>query len=179
MDPGLEQLLADGGPVLVGGAENVEGFLLVFLHDQLGGFGIRGRADDGGETRGRTVDEFHPAFAEDGVVGGAQPDLAGLFVDLLGVQVEIRVLQIADRLLNFKGEQGGHAGVQQGPEVWQVVLALEVRRQELAGDLQRLLHVLEGFHLVAGQRVDDRQVVGGVGEADLGGGLVFFQCGLE
>ena len=171
LHPGLQQLLGHGGVVVLGGEKDVEAALLVFLDDHLGRCGIRGSADDGGEPGGGAVHELNPALAEHGVVGRTEPDLAGLLVDLLGVQVEVRLVQVAQGLPNLEAEECRHAGVQQRPEIGQVVHALDVRRKQLADHLQRLLHVFQLLDLEAEQGVNHRQIVGGVGKPHRGVGV--------
>jgi len=52
-----------------------------------------------------------------------------------------------------------------------MVRAFDVRRQEFAHGLQHLLHVLKFLDLDTEQRVNYRQVVGGVGKTHLGVGV--------
>jgi hypothetical protein len=53
-----------------------------------------------------------------------------------------------------------------------VVLALDVRRQQTPGKFQGFFQIFQGFHLHSGEGVDHRQVIGRVGETDLGVGVV-------
>ncbi len=176
LDTGFQELLDGRGAVVVGRAEDVEASALVLFDDVLGDFRGRGGADDGGKTGGRAVHELHAAFSQDGVVGRTHPDLAGVDVRILFGMVEVRLVQDAQGFENLIGEDGGHAGVQQGPQVGQVVLALDMRGQQAPGECQGFFEVFQGFHLHAGEGVDHRQVVGGVGKADLGVGVVGLKC---
>jgi len=132
LHPGLEQLLGHRGVVVLSGQEDVKAAFLVLFDNQLGGLGVRCRADDGGKAGGRSVHELDATLAENGVVGRAQPDLAGLLIDLLCVQIEVRLVEVAQGFTDLEAEERRHAGVQQRPEVRQVVRALDVRRQQFA-----------------------------------------------
>jgi hypothetical protein len=118
---------------------------------------VWGRADDGGKSGRRAVDELHAALPHDRIVGSTEPDLAGFQVHFFSGQVEVGIIQVAQGLLDFKGEESGHAGIQQGPQVGQMVAALDMGRQQFAGELQGLFHIFEGFDFDTGERIDHRQ----------------------
>ncbi len=168
-------MLDHGGTVLIGRAENVQAAALVFFHDHLGGFRIGCRTDDGRKTGGRTVDELDASLTENRVVGRTEPDLAGFDVRFFGVQVKIRFLEISQGFVELECQQGSHTGIQQWSEVGYVVVALYVGRQQPAGKIQGLFHVLQCFDLQAEQGVNDRQEVGGVGKSDFGVRVVGLQ----
>ena len=102
---------------MAGRQENVQAAPLIFLNDHLGNFRIGRRADNGGKPRSGAVDKFNPAFSENGIIGSSQPDFTGFFIDILGMQIKIRLVQVAQDLSDFKRKQGGHAGVQKRPQV--------------------------------------------------------------
>ena len=141
------QLLGHIGSVVVGRQEYIEAPLLVFLHDHLGDLRIRGGTHNGGKAGGRAVHELHASFSEDGVVGRSQPDLAAFDVRIFRMQIEIGIVQVPKGLLDLIGEQTGHAGIQQRPEIGQMMLAFHMRRQQPPGKIQRLFQVLEGLDL--------------------------------
>jgi hypothetical protein len=64
--------------------------------------------------------------------------------------VEIRIVQQPQGFHDLIGEDGGHTGIQQGPQVGQVVFALDVRRQQTPGKFQGFFQIFQGFHLHAG-----------------------------
>ena len=55
--------------------EDIEVLLLQLLGDFGGDLLSRGGAQDGGKAGGGAVHELHAAFAQDDVIGGAQPDV--------------------------------------------------------------------------------------------------------
>jgi hypothetical protein len=77
LNTGFQQLLDGRGAVVVGRTEDVEAAFLVLFDDHPWRFPDWGGTDDGGKTGCRTVHELHAAFTQDGVVGRAEPDLAG------------------------------------------------------------------------------------------------------
>jgi len=172
---GLDQLIGDGGVILVGCQKNIKAAPLVVFDDILGYFSIWCRTDDGRKARGRAVDEFNASFTEHSVVRSAQPDLAGVFIDIFGMEVEIRFGEIPDGLLDFKGKERRHAGIQQGPQIGQVVGAFDMRRQQFSGEFQRFFDIFKGFDLNAQQGIDHRQKIGRVGKSNLGIGIKGFQ----
>ncbi len=93
LSTGFQQLLDGRGAVVVGRAKDVEASALVLFNDVLGDFRVGGGADHGGKARGRTVHEFHASFSQDGIVGRAYPDLAGVDVRVLFGMVEVRLVQ--------------------------------------------------------------------------------------
>ena len=122
---GLNELLGYRGGAfdVPGRTEDVEVLLLVFQDHVHGFLDAGGGADDGGEPGGGAVYELDAAFPEDGVVGRAQPDIGGAFVnDFFTADVEIGVFQVADGLKDLFGDEGGHTGVQAGSQVGQVML---------------------------------------------------------
>jgi len=68
------------------------------------------------------------------------------------------------------GEEGGDAAVERLTEVRQPHLVAGDRVQQALGPLDHLREVAELLDLLAGERVDHRQVVGGVGERHRGVG---------
>jgi len=82
LDAGVDELLGEGGPRLVGAHEDVEVLLLVVLGNHLGRLRIGRRPDDRGKTRCRTVDELDAALAHDRVVSSPQPDPASLDITI-------------------------------------------------------------------------------------------------
>ncbi len=80
---------------MTGGQENVQTAFLVILDNIFGNFRIRRSADDGGKTRCGSVHKLHPAFTENGIIGRPQPDFSSFLIDILGMQIKIRFVQIA------------------------------------------------------------------------------------
>ena len=76
----------------------------------------------------------------------------------------------AHALERLFGEEGGDAAVQRLAEVRQPHLVAGDRVQQALGPLDHLRQVAELLDLLAGEGVDHRQVVGGVGERDRGVG---------
>ena len=160
---------------MVGSAEDIEVLLLIILDNHLGDLSVGGSTDDSRETRGRTVDELDAALPEDDVVGRADPDLAGINIRILRIDIEIGLPENTQGLFHLIGEDTGHTGIEEGSEVGQMVAALDMRRQQAAGELHRFFEVFQGLALDTGQRVDDRQIVGGIGKPDLGAGVIGLQ----
>ena len=129
----FDQLLGKGRARLVGAHEDVKVLLLIVFGDHLGDFRIGRRADDGGKTGGAAVHELDAALAHDGVVGSTEPDLAVLDIAIFAGQVEIGIFHVADGLDHFFGQNGGHTGIQQMPQIGHVdvALGLDVGRQKL------------------------------------------------
>ncbi len=167
LNPGFDELVGHAGAVVVGCTEDVQVLLLVVFHDHLGGFRIRAGAYDGRKARGTAVHELYPALTQDNVVGRTDPHLAAFQVGIFLREVEIRFAQNPQGLDDLVGENGSHTGVQQGPEIWQMVFTLDVRRQQPAREFQGFFQIFQFFHLHAGQRVDNGQVVTGIGKFNL------------
>ena len=87
---------------MAGGQENIQAALLVLFDNHLGGFRIRSSAHDGGKPRGSAVHKLNTAFTEHGIIGGPEPNFPGFFVDIFGVQIKIRFIQIAYRFSDLK-----------------------------------------------------------------------------
>jgi hypothetical protein len=85
------------------------------------------------------------------VVRRTHPDLAGFDVRVFLGNVEIRLPDDPQRFLDFKSENGGHARIQKGPEIRQVVLALYMGRQELACEFKGFFQIFKGFHFHPGE----------------------------
>ena len=164
---GFEQLLGHRSVIVTGGQKNVKTASLVFLDNHFGDFGIRCSPYNGGKARCGTVHKLDPPFTKNGIIGGPQPDFSGFFVDIFGVQIKFRLVQVAQRLSDLKREKRGHTGIQQRPQIRQMVHALDVGRQKLAAHIQHLLHVFQRFDFNSQQRVNHRQIVGGVGKSHL------------
>jgi len=134
-------------------------FLLQFrrdLHRELVGWS---RAGDRGKARGRAVDKFDAAFAHDDIVGGPEPDA------LNGIGAH----EILAGLDHLAGEQRRHAGVERLAEVGQPHLFGRTLRQELFRPFKDPPQIGQRLHFLAGERIDDRQIVGGVGKPDRAG----------
>ena len=85
--------------------------------------------------------------------------------------------QVLAGLDDLAGKQRRHAGVQGVAQVGQPDLLRRAGRQQLLGPPQNPAQVGQRLHLLAGEGVDHRQVIGRVGEAD-GAGLAFGRDGL-
>ena len=117
----------------------------------------RGRgAYDGGKARGRAVDELDAAFADDDVVGRAQPDAVH----------RVRADQVLAGLDDFEGKQRSHARVQSAAQIGQPDILAGHRRQQPVALVENLLHVRELVHPLAQKRVDHRQGISGIGKAN-------------
>lgn len=78
------------------------------------------------------------------------------------------MLQVTQGLFEFKRKESGHTGVQQGPQVRQMVMPLHMGGQKTAGKFQGFFHIFQRFNLHSRQRVDNGQEIGGIGEPHLG-----------
>ena len=88
------------------------------------------------------------------------------------MHIEIRFRQIAQGLFDFKGENRGHTGIQQGPQIRQMIAALDMGRQKAAGKIHRLFQIFQGLDFHAGKGVNDRQIICGIGKSDFGVGII-------
>ena len=137
------------------GHEDVQVLLLQLAGDAYGVLHRGSGAYDGGETGSRAVDEFHPALADDDVIGCTQPDA----VDRVGAD------QVFAGFDDLEGKQGGDARVQGAAQIRQPEIFAGHRRQQPMALVENLLHVGELVDSLAQERVDDRQGVSGVGKA--------------
>ena len=152
------QLLRELPSVRAAGHQDVEVLLLQLARDSdrdlVGGRGAR----DGGEAGRRAVDELDAPLAQNDVRGGPQPDaFHGIGAD-----------QALAGLDDLAGEERGHAGVEGVAEVGKPGVVRRTLGKQLLGTLQDSPAVGKRLHLLLGQRVDDREEVGGVGKADCG-----------
>ena len=161
------QLFGELHAVGAAGHEDIEGFLLQLAGDLDGDFLGWRRADDGGKAGRRAIHELDAAFAHDYVVGGSEPDAVH----------RVRPDNVLARLDDLAGEKCRGACVQRVAEIGEPDLVGRPLRQELLGAAQDGAHIAQRGHLLAGERVDHREVVGGVGECD-GARLAFGRDGL-
>ena len=99
LNVGFKKLLGHRGVVVAGGQENIQAALLILFHNHLGNFRIRSGPHDGGKPRRGAVHKLNTAFTKHGIIGGPQPDFPGLFIDIFGMQIKIRLIQVAETLL--------------------------------------------------------------------------------
>ena len=156
------ELIREAGPFVSGGHEYIKVLLLQLEGDVGRDFLRRSGAEDGGKARCGAVHELHAPLPEDDVVCSAQPGMA--LVRIFGRQVEVRILDVADRLFTLLGEEGGHARIQARSQVGKMDLFLGHRRNQVLAFVENDLHVLELLDRKPGDSVDDRKVVAGVRE---------------
>ena len=143
--------------VVVAGHEDVEHLLLHLAGETHGGGVVRSCAHDRGEARRRAVHELDAFRAHDHVVGGAEPQVGD----------RRRVLRdVGHGLDALLGQQRRDAGVERSAEVGEPQVLGWRFGQKLARHGEHAVHVGELLDLLAGQPVDDRQVVPGIGELD-------------
>jgi hypothetical protein len=152
----LGQLLGELPAVAAPGQEDVEVLLLQLARDPHRDLVGRRSAGDRGEAGRGSVDELDAAFAKNDVRGGPQPEVSD------GVGTD----QVLARLDDLAGEERRHAGVERGAEVGEPGPVRRPLREQSPGAFQDSPAVAQCLHLLLGQRVDDRQEVGGVPEAD-------------
>ena len=167
LDAFFGQLLGELLAVGAAAHEDVEILLLQLLGDLHGDLIGRGRAGDRGKPGGGAVDKLDAALAHDDIAGRAQPDA----VDRLGAD------QVLAGLDDLAGKQRRHAGIERVAQVGQPDLLRRAGRQQLLGPAQNPAQVGQRLHLLAGEGIDHRQVVGRIGKAD-GAGLAFGGDGL-
>ena len=152
----LGQLLGELPAVAAAGHEDVETLLLQLARDpDRDLIGRRSPRDRGKAGRG-SIDELDAALAEDDVRGGPQPDV------LHGVGTDQTLAGLDD----LAGEQGCRAGVERIAEIGEPGLVRRPLRKQSPGAFQDSPAVAECLHLLLCQRIDDRQEVGGVSEAN-------------
>jgi len=153
---GLGQLFGELHAVGATGHEDIKVFLLQFAGDLDGDLLGGRRADDGREAWRRAIHKFDAAFAHDHVVGGAKPDAVH----------RVRADHVLAGLDDFAGEERCGTGVQRVAEVGKPDLVRRPLREQLLGAAQDGAHVAQRGNLFAGERIDHRQKVGGVGKCD-------------
>ncbi len=83
-----------------------------------------------------------------------------------GHQLRLRPIHKTNRLNHFSGNQRGHAAVQRLAQVGRPVLRRRQRVQQFMGMGQRRLQIGQRLHFLPGHTINQRQVVGSVGEGD-------------
>ncbi len=174
------QLVDDAAPVDVAAEEDQDAAALQLAHDLDRDLVALGAADDGAEPGHAAVHELDaPGPQLDVVDRAVELHLVAVHAEVgageaLAVSagmVELDDLRLgaaseAHALHRLLGEQGGDAAVQGLTEVRQPHLVPGDRMQQALRLLDHLREVAELLYLLTGERVDHRQVVGGVGERD-------------
>ena len=164
---------------MVGRTEHVKAASLVLFDNILGDFRCGCRTNNCRKSRGGAVNKFDAPFSQNGVVRRTHPDFTGIDVRVLFRQVEIRLFKNPQSFYYLVGEDGGHAGVQQGSQIRQVVFPFDMGGQQAPGECQGFFEVFQGFHFHSGEGIDHRKVVGGVGETDFSVGVIGIKCLFE
>ena len=167
LHPSLNQLLGKGGTALVGTHEHIEVLLLVLFGDELGRFRIRSRTHYGSKPRGAAIDKLDTALAHDNVMGSSHPELPGCCIRILLSGVEIRIFNITDRLCYLLCQNGCHPGIQGMAQIGHMNLALHVGRKQLANPFHYRFSIGQSLNLRTQKRIDNGQVIGGVGKFNL------------
>jgi len=145
--------------------EDIEVFLLQFQGDLGSGFRIIGRAHDGGKTGCSAIDKLNATLSEDNVVGRAKPQI--VLGGILGLGIEVGLVQIADGLEHLLGKKGGHASIQGRGQVGQPQILGNHLGQQLPALLENFLHVAKFLDLGAKNGIDNGQKIRGIGKGNL------------
>ena len=82
LNAGFKKLLGHGSVFVAGGQENIQAAFLILFDNHLGNFRIRCSPYDGGKPWSGAVHKLNAAFAKNGIIGGAEPDLSRFLVDI-------------------------------------------------------------------------------------------------
>ena len=178
------QLVDDAPPVDVAAEEDQDAAALKLADDLDRDLVALGAPDDGAEPGHAPVHELDAPGAQLDVVDRAvQLHLVAVHAEVAAGEasavgagvVELDDLRLgaageAHALHRLFGEERGDAAVERLAEVRQPHLVAGDRVQQALGPLDDRRQVAELLDLLAGEGVDHRQVVGGVGEGDRGVG---------
>ena len=177
----------DAAAVDVAAEEDEDTARLQLAHDLDRDLVALGAADDGTEPGHAAVDQLDAPGTQLDVIDGTvelhlvavRDDGAGGEAFLVGVlRTELDDLRLASAreahaLDDLFGEQRGDTRVERLAQIGQPHLLAGHRMQQRLGALQDGRQVTQFLDLLAGESVDHRQEVGGVGEGDRGVGSEF------
>ena len=165
--------------LIIRGHEYIDAFFLQFFSNRGSNFRRRGGTDDGGKTGSRAINEFNPTFPQNNIIGCAEPDVGiGFFRIFLTSQVG-RVANIFKGLFHIKGKKGCHTGIEARSQVGSPAIVDRHISQQLTTSFHDRQHVTQGLNLYAGDAVNDRQIIGSIGQGNCLILTIFFNGGIN